>query len=534
MRSPTGDAEGSAPALARAHAQDGHSESTSPRAHSSLPSHPPLITPARQCPSGLHVLAEHGDELGLLHAPAALGGGVDAPLLELLPNLLHRPALVVLGVALLGVRALALLVRARQHLLREPALGVERRLRARARRGDGLAVDPVGHVASGKHAVDRALGRAGLCDEVAVVRHVELAAEEARVRDVPDGHEGCLRRHLGHVGRVGRRFDDHGGQDAAIGALELLDGGVPHHGDLRVGEHRPLQHRRRAEGVAPVDERHRRRRAREDERVLHRRVAAADHDDRLRGEEEAVARRARRDAASLEVLLARHGEPAAVGARGDHDRLRRERRVVRLDHEGALRQVDLEHLLLLEGGGKLEGLPLHELDDVAAARLEDARVVFHGHALRHELPARRRRDDHRLQASARRVDGGGHAGGAASNDGDLDWRGRRDHLGAAPLVLLALQLRLLLLHHKLPPVDLRLEVLHVHLLDVGHLLLRRLLRRAGLRLGWRGLLGVLGRLAVLLLQDLHELVRGVLLVDVVDGRKLRGVLLLVKLLQRAE
>ena len=39
-------------------------------------------------------------------------------------------------------------------LLAEPPLRVERRLRARARRGDGLPVHPVAHVARGEDALD--------------------------------------------------------------------------------------------------------------------------------------------------------------------------------------------------------------------------------------------------------------------------------------------------------------------------------------------------------------------------------------------
>ena len=64
-------------------------------------------------------------------------------------------------------------------------------------------------------------------------------------------------------------LDDDGREHAALAALELLDGTVPHDGDLIVREHRLLEHLRRAEGVAPVDEGDVRRGACEDEGILH-------------------------------------------------------------------------------------------------------------------------------------------------------------------------------------------------------------------------------------------------------------------------
>src|SRR4029077_13842048 len=62
--------------------------------------------------------------------------------------------------------------------MRQPALGVERRLATGARRRDGLPVDVVGDVAGREHALDVRARRAGLDREVAVLVHVEDAAEE--------------------------------------------------------------------------------------------------------------------------------------------------------------------------------------------------------------------------------------------------------------------------------------------------------------------------------------------------------------------
>src|SRR3954447_12155265 len=62
--------------------------------------------------------------------------------------------------------------------LGQPALGVDARCRAGARRGDGLAVDVVDDVAAGEDAVDGGARRRVLHLDVAAVVELELAGEQ--------------------------------------------------------------------------------------------------------------------------------------------------------------------------------------------------------------------------------------------------------------------------------------------------------------------------------------------------------------------
>ena len=98
--------------------------------------------------------------------------------------------------------------------------------------------------------------------------------------------------------------------------------------ELDVGmRHRPLQHDlRRAELRPPMQQRHLARKARQKQRLFHRRVAAAHHRNRLVAEEEPVARRAARNAMPDQRLLARQSQPARARARRNNQRPRRESR----------------------------------------------------------------------------------------------------------------------------------------------------------------------------------------------------------------
>jgi len=71
--------------------------------------------------------AEQFDELRLLHATSAFGSSIDAHILEDLLNLLHGPALVVFGMALL--RLLLFDLFPAKHILAQPTLSVQSRLR---------------------------------------------------------------------------------------------------------------------------------------------------------------------------------------------------------------------------------------------------------------------------------------------------------------------------------------------------------------------------------------------------------------------
>src|SRR4029079_6501894 len=95
-------------------------------------------------------------------------------------------------------------------------------------------------------------------------------------------------------------------RDAGDGALahDLLDHAVPDHIDLRVLFDPRLHDLRSAELVAPVHAPHLARELREEARLLHRGVAAADDHELAIAEEEPVARRARAHASTAELFLA--------------------------------------------------------------------------------------------------------------------------------------------------------------------------------------------------------------------------------------
>jgi len=97
---------------------------------------------------------------------------------------------------------------------------------------------------------------------------------------------------------------------------------------------------RGAQRLAPVDDDHLATEPREIERLLQGRVAAAhDHDVPVL-EEEAVARRARRDAVADEQRLRRQPEHLGGGAGGDDNGLRLEPSVVGPHDEGPAGEVD--------------------------------------------------------------------------------------------------------------------------------------------------------------------------------------------------
>ena len=125
-------------------------------------------------------------------------------------------------------------------------------------------------------------------DDVAVLVEVELAAEQRRC----SGRDRWRR-----TGRSTSRSDsapvDRVAQaqrlDRAV-ADHVADLGVPLELDLGVGERAVLHDLRRPQLVAAVDDRDLGRELGEEDRLLDRGVAAADHRDRLLAEEEAVAR----------------------------------------------------------------------------------------------------------------------------------------------------------------------------------------------------------------------------------------------------
>ena len=203
-------------------------------------------------------------------------------------------------------------------------------------------------------------------------------------------------------------------------AEHLVDGRVREELDLVVRAGAVEHDLRRAELVAPVDQRDLRAEARQEQRLLHRGVAAADDDDRHVAEERAVAGRAGGDAAPLEALLGLEPEPARGRAGRDDHGLGAVLVVADPDAERALGEVDLRHVVgdvLGAEALRLVAELLHHLRPHHAVRV--ARVVLDV-ARDHQLAAPLEALDHeRAQVGARAVQRCGVPGGAAADDDQL-------------------------------------------------------------------------------------------------------------------
>ena len=176
------------------------------------------------------------------------------------------------------------------------------------------------------------------------------------------------------------------------------------------------------EGVPPVDQMDLAREAGEVERLLQRAVAAAHNGDLLVAEEEAVARRARADAAATKPRLAVEAQPERLRARGDDHRLCPVLNAVGPQAERPAAEVHAGDVSVDDARAEAQRLlaeTAHQLRTLDP--FGEAWVVLH-FARDHELSAAHQAtDDHRFQVRARRVHGGGQAGRTRSND---------DHPGA--------------------------------------------------------------------------------------------------------
>src|SRR5215471_14148370 len=95
--------------------------------------------------------------------------------------------------------------------------------------------------------------------------------------------------------------------------------GIPHHVDLLVGKQALLEDLLAAEHAASMHEKHLISNIGEEDRLLDRGVAAADHDHLLAAIEKAVAGGASRDAITPEALLGGKPEPARFCAGGNDE-----------------------------------------------------------------------------------------------------------------------------------------------------------------------------------------------------------------------
>src|SRR3990172_7789946 len=196
--------------------------------------------------------------------------------------------------------------------------GVDRRHAPSARRGDRLPVHLVHHVAAGEDTFDRG-ARSPIDLDVALLVHVELAAEQIASRLVSDGDEE--RPEGDHRFLTGDAVLDPDPLDVLV-PKDFDDLAIPHEADLLVLEGAVLHDLRCPELAPSMNHGHPAPEAGEEERLLHRRVAAADDPDLFSSVESAVAGRAGRDPAILELLLRFEPKPFRRRTGGDDDRVR--------------------------------------------------------------------------------------------------------------------------------------------------------------------------------------------------------------------
>ena len=203
---------------------------------------------------------------------------------------------------------------------------------------------------------------------------------------------------------------DDPGDDALPDVPHLVDDGVERERNLRVRPRLVLHDLRRAEGVAAVDDGHVGRELRQEGRLFHRRVAAADDRDRLAAEEVAVAGRAGRHAVPHQHPLGFESQQPRRRARGENQRARLVRAAGRDDAEGRPLQVERRHVALHDLGAEPLRLRPHPGDQLRPQdAVAKAGVVLHVGG-QHQLPARLQPfDEQRLQVGARGVQGGGQS-----------------------------------------------------------------------------------------------------------------------------
>jgi len=157
----------------------------------------------------------------------------------------------------------------------------------------------------------------------------------------------------------------------------------------------------------------------QEDRLLERGVAAADHRDLAAAEEEAVARRAGGHPTSSELLLGRQSEPQGRCARGHDDRIRAVLVVADPYAERARAEIHARRVPLDDDRAEALGLGAEHAHQLRSLDpFGEAGIVFDfrgDHQLAHRHVAA---DDERLKVGARRVDRGGQACRPRADDDD--------------------------------------------------------------------------------------------------------------------
>ena len=200
----------------------------------------------------------------------------------------------------------------------QKSFGVNRSHAARACGGYGLPVNDILHVAGGEYAFHARL-RSAMRDDVTSFVQFNLSGKGFRIRIVSNRHKGAVHRNRSLSGAI--RFAHHDSFHSALARVEHFFndvGGQEFNFRIRA---RAIDHDlRRAEIVAPVDQRHLACKARQKIRLFHRGIAAADHRDIFAAEEISVAGGASRDAVPHQFPLGLKPQHSRRCARGDDQR----------------------------------------------------------------------------------------------------------------------------------------------------------------------------------------------------------------------
>src|SRR5690625_1782000 len=170
-------------------------------------------------------------------------------------------------------------------VLREPALGVNRRHTARSRCRDGLPVHVVLGISTRKDARDAGVGRVALRFDVTLRIHLQPSLEHLRVGLMTDCNKERLNRELRVLACL------HVANDHAvylIASEHLNDLRVPDELDLFVGEGTLLPNLGRTKLLPPAYHIHFSAEPGQEECLFHRRISAADEDDLFIAEESEI------------------------------------------------------------------------------------------------------------------------------------------------------------------------------------------------------------------------------------------------------